>query len=286
MTWTHSTIPSGFVGAGVWTDPAVDQAGDVWAATGSTDDATNAAHPNTTSGFEQYSVIKLSAADGSLLCKAPAPPAPNGDPDFASSPIFFSGTVGGVANVPLVGATNKDGWFRAYRQSDCSTAWQAQIGTSTSDGQAAALAGGVWDGTHLFVAGNATTTGGQWVQTAPGVWSESNGVAANGSVRELDPGTGALVTVNGHPFEIPLPSIVLGPCTLNGSGLLFCSGGNFEPVNPSGNDAGVFVIDINAAVPGVLARLHDVANFPAFGQLAVEGGHIIQANSDALVLWG
>jgi hypothetical protein len=46
------------------------------------------------------------------------------------------------------------------------------------------------------------------------------------------------------------------------------------------------VVDINAAVPGVLAHLQDVANFPAFGQLAVEGGHIIQANSDALALWG
>ena len=48
----------------------------------------------------------------------------------------------------------------------------------------------------------------------------------------------------------------------------------------------MFVVDINAAVLGVLARLQDVANFPAFGQLAVAEGHLIQANSDALVLWG
>lgn len=286
VVWVHKTVPDTFGGAGVWTDPAVDNTGNVWATTGSTYDATNAAHPNTTPGFEQYSLIKLSAATGNLLCKAPAPPSPTGDPDFASSPIFFTGTVGGVANTPLVGASNKDGWFRAYRQSDCSTVWQALIGTATADGQKSPLAGGVWDGAHLFVVGNATQTGGPWVQTGPGVWSEPNGVAANGSIRELDPGSGSLVSVNGHPFEIPLPSIPLGPCTLNGSQLLFCSGGNFEPINVSGNDAGVFVVDINAAVPGVLAHLQDVANFPAFGQLAVEGGHVIQANSDALVLWG
>jgi hypothetical protein len=42
---------------------------------------------------------------------------------------------------------------------------------------------------------------------------------------------------------------------------------------------------VRAAVPGGLAHLQDAANFPAFGQLAVEGGHVIQANSDALVLW-
>jgi outer membrane protein assembly factor BamB len=286
VAWTHKTITDGFTGAGVWTDPAVDNAGNVWAATGSTDDPTDAAHPNTNPGFEQYSLIKLNPADGNLLCKAPAPPAPTGDPDFASSPILFTGTVGGVANTPLVGATNKDGWFRAYKQSDCTTVWQAQVGTSTADGQLAALAGGVWDGTHLFVMSNATSTGGQWIQSAPGVWSESNGTPANGSIRELNPSTGDLVTVSGHPFEIALPSNPLGPCTLNGSQLLFCSGGNFEHIDVHAHDAGVFVVDINAAAPGVLIHLEDIANFPAFGQLAVEGGHIIQANSDALVLWG
>lgn len=285
IAWTHNTLPDGFVGAGVWTDPAVDTAGNVWATTGSTDDALNAAHPNTTTGFEQYSLIKLNPANGNLLCKAPAPPAPVGDPDFASSPIFFTGTVAGVPNTPLVGAANKDGWFRAYTQSDCTTAWQAKIGAGTADGFLAPLSGGVWDGTHLFVMSNATTVGGPWIQSVPGVWSETGGTPANGSIRQLDPSTGNLVSVNGHPFEIALPSNPLAPCTLNGSQLLFCSGGNFEHIDVHAHDDGVFVVDINAAVPGVLIHLEDRANFPAFGQLAVERGHIIQANSDGLVLW-
>jgi hypothetical protein len=48
----------------------------------------------------------------------------------------------------------------------------------------------------------------------------------------------------------------------------------------------VFAVDIPAAVLGVLAHLEDIANFSAFGQLAAEGGHIIEANRGAPVLWG
>jgi hypothetical protein len=492
--WTHKTIPDGFVGAGVWTDPAIGPDGNVWADTGSVDDSVNSADPNTTDGFEQYSLLKINAADGSLLCKAPAPPsnlaavttayrqqasavpvsgqtvvttyasaqlaadtnivivgwndatstitsvtdsagnayqvaapvvrgtglsqaiyyAPNikatgagtnkvtvsfsrsvpypdvrsleyvgldpasppdgsasasgssasansgsaattgtndllvgagttatvftapgtgytkrvitnpdgdiaedqivtpagtfnataplvsgpwvmqlaafkvlpGDPDYASSPIFFSGTVGGVPNTPLVGASSKDGWFRAYRQSDCTLVWTANIGMGVADGRFGPLSGGVWDGTHLFVMGDATTTGGQWTQNPPGVWSETGGTAAAGSIREFDPSTGNLVQVNGHNFELPLPSNPLGPCSLNGSGLLLCSGTDYSYSGKTDN--GVFAVDINAAVPALLpTRLRDSGgNLPAFGQLAVEHGHIIQADSDALVLWG
>ena len=85
------------------------------------------------------------------------------------------------------------------------------------------------------------------------------------------------------------PVITTPPPTLPAPTWNFTSGWpqrEHLPQSLSGHDAGVFVVDINAAVPGVLAHLEDVANFPAFGQLAVEGGHVIQANSDALVLWG
>jgi outer membrane protein assembly factor BamB len=286
LTWSHSTVPNGFVGAGVWTDLAVDDTGNVWATTGSTDSSTDSAHPNTHAGFEQQSLIKLDGATGNLLCKAPAPNGPIGDADYASSPILFAGTVGGVANTPLAGATNKDGWFRVYKQGDCSEVWEAQVGAGSPDGLQAPLAGGAWDGTHLFVMGDATSTGGQWVQSSPGAWKEVNGTPAAGSIRELDPSTGGLVSVNSQPFEIPLPSNPLGPCTLNGSQLLFCSGGNFEHFALANHDNGIFAVDITASPPARLTHLEDVANFPAFGQLVLEHGHVIQANSDALVLWG
>src|SRR6478735_8990418 len=93
LLWTHKTIPDGYYGAGDWYDAAVDGAGDVFVTTGSTSDSTAAAHPNTTPGFEQYSILKL---DG-----------------------------GGVA---LVGAWNKDGWFRTYRRDNGAFAWQAKTG--------------------------------------------------------------------------------------------------------------------------------------------------------------
>lgn len=223
---------------------------------------------------------------GAWVMQLAAFKAEAGDPDFASSPIFFSGTVDGVPNTPMVGAANRDGWFRAYKQSDCSLVWSADIGLGVADGNFGPLSGGVWDGTHLFVMGDATTTGGQWTQNSPGVWSETGGTAAAGSIREFDPSTGNLVQVNGHNFELALPSNPLGPCSLNGNGLLLCSGTDFSFSGKTDN--GVFAVDINAAVPALLPiRLRDSGgNFPAFGQLAVEHGHIIQANTNDLVLWG
>jgi polyvinyl alcohol dehydrogenase (cytochrome) len=173
--WTHKTIPDGFVGAGDWYDAAVDEAGDVYVTTGSTTDAIASAHPNTTNGFEQYSVLKLNGGDGTLAWKGPAPKF-IGDPDYANSPVLFEG--GGLK---LVGATNKDGWFRVYRRDSGVEVWQAKVGIETPGASAALSGGGVWDGTQLFVMSNATTTGGTWAQFPAGVWSPLGG--------RLDPAT-------------------------------------------------------------------------------------------------
>jgi outer membrane protein assembly factor BamB len=278
LLWTHKTIPDGFVGAGDWYDAAVDSAGNVYASTGSTTDATATAHPNTTAGFEEYSLLKLDGSTGALLWKAPAPKH-TGDPDYASSPLLFRG--GGV---DLVGATNKDGWFRAYRQDTGGEVWQALIGTSTPSGYAAALSGGVWDGTHLFIASNATTTGGTWAQYPLGVWSPQNGSAAAGSVRELDPATGNLVSVGGQPFELPLPSTVLGPCTINANQMLICAGGHV-PADLSAHDNGLFIVDTTQP-PKVVRHLEDTHNYSEFPQPVQENGAILAANTDALAKWG
>jgi outer membrane protein assembly factor BamB len=275
--WTHKTVPDGFVGAGDWYDAAVDGAGNVYASTGSVTDAQAVAHPNTSPGFEQYSLLKLDGTNGNLIWKAAAPQH-NADPDYASSPILFNG--GGIG---LVGATNKDGWFRVYRQDTGAAVWQAKIGTGTSEGGSSALSGGVWDGSHLFVMGNTTTIGGTWTQSSPGQWSPVGGTSFPGSIRQLDPATGNLATVGGTPFELGLPSNPLGPCTINGNSILVCAGGHLG-APPTNHDNGLFLVDTTQP-PAILRQLEDVKNFGGFAQPVQENGAILAANTDALSKW-
>jgi outer membrane protein assembly factor BamB len=278
LVWVHKMVPDGFTGSGDWYDAAVDRAGDVYVATGSTTDAQARAHPNTTDGFEQYSLLKLDGADGRLIWKAPAP-VHGGDPDYASSPILFTGN-----GVGMVGATNKDGWFRAYRQDDGTLVWQAKIGTATPEGIVAALAGGVWDGSRLYIASNGTTIGGTWTQSPAHVWTPVGGTVYPGSVRALDPATGALATVGGRPFEIGLPSNILGPCSMNANHLLVCSGGDHYALKTDHGN-GVFVIDTTQPA-AVLRHLEDGQNYSAFPQPVIVDGSVFAGNTDALVRWG
>jgi outer membrane protein assembly factor BamB len=283
--WTHKTIPDGFVGAGDWYDAAVDGAGDVYVTTGSTTDAIAQAHPNTTDGFEQYSILKLRGSNGTLVWKAPAPKF-TGDPDYATSPVLFEG--GGHG---LVGATNKDGWFRAYRRDTGAEVWQAKIGIETPGASAALSAGGVWDGSRLFVMSNATTTGGGWVQYPAGAWSPQGGAAAAGSIRRLDPATGDLVSVGGRPYELALPSNALAPCSINGNSILVCAGGRLVGVDINAHDNGLFVVDTTQPA-AVLRHLEDkpdgvtTKNYGEFSQPAQENGSILAANVNALTKWG
>ncbi len=278
--WTHKTIPDGFVGAGDWYDAAVDENGDVYVSTGSTTDAIAQAHPNNTEGFEQYSILKLNGTSGSLIWKAPAPAYLN-DPDYATSPVLFEG--GGLK---LVGATNKDGWFRVYRRDTGQEMWQAQVGTQVAGASAALSGGAVWDQTRsqLLVMSNATTTGGSWVQYPPGAWTEQGGTSAAGSIRRLDPATGALVTVGGAPFELALPANALAPCSINDNGLLVCAGGHLVGVDLTAHDNGVYVVDTTQRA-AVLRHLEDTKNYGEFSQPVQENGAILAANLNALTKW-
>ena len=287
LLWTHKTIPDGYTGAGDWYDAAVDAVGDVYVTTGSTYDDIAAAHPNTTAGFEQYSILKLNGATGALIWKAPAPQY-LGDPDYGTSPILFDG--GGVA---LVGAWNKDGWFRVFRRDTGAFVWQAKTGTAGDRTDNAIAGGAVFDGHRLFVASNPTKVGGTWTQTSTKHWEAVGGSSVPGSIRELDPATGALVTRGGHPFEIGLPVNIMGPCSINGRGMLVCAGGNLQtPDVYTAHDNGLYVIDTNAAMPGVIRHLQDrngsghTENWGEFAQPVQEFGAILAANNAFLTKWG
>jgi hypothetical protein len=278
LLWVHKTIPDGYTGAGDWYDAAVDARGDVYVTTGSTDSSVSDAHPNNENGFEEYSLLKLRGATGALIWKAPAPVLSDFDPDYASSPILFNG--GGI---DFVGATNKDGIFRVYRQETGVEVWDAQVGTYEAVGQIAALSGGLYDGTHLFVMGNATTTGGSWKKNDDGTWRELGGIQTQGSIRALDPATGALTSIGGVPFEVALPSNPLGPCSINTNALLICAGGNWF-ASATGHENGVFVVDTTQP-PAVIRHLEDGANRVEFAQPVHENGAIVATNFKEVVKW-
>jgi polyvinyl alcohol dehydrogenase (cytochrome) len=250
-------MPEGYVGAGVWTSVAAEGSA-VYVTTGSTTDAVNRAHPSTaTNDFDQYSIVKMDAITLAQLGKWPAPATDVGDPDFGSSPIIFPATIDGQAR-RMIGACNKDGSFYAVRSDRMTLVWSRVIGTGEEAGEVACLSGGVWDGSRLFVAGNTTTIG---------------GVSVPGSVRRLDPATGAVL------WETALPANPLGTGSANASGLLAYAGTDWS----DGPGNGVSIVD--AGTGTILRALNDVAEFPEFAQVVWADGRLIATDTDAVVMW-
>src|SRR6185437_5965126 len=106
--------------------------------------------------------------------------------------------VGGKA-VSLIGACNKNGMFYAWNRANLAAGpvWSKQIANS-SNGFSACLTSAAWDfaAKRLFIAGNDTVVG---------------GVSVPGSVRAVDPNTGAYL------WQQPLDCVPFGSPTLNGT---------------------------------------------------------------------
>jgi outer membrane protein assembly factor BamB len=114
-----------------------------------------------------------------------------GDGDFGGSPTIFG---------PYVGACDKNGIYYALDRSTMQVAWQTRIGAkSSSASPAQCSAAAIYDGSHLYMAGDPITIG---------------GVSYRGSVLQMDPGTGAIV------WQTGLPNSAIGSPSLNGGGVL------------------------------------------------------------------
>jgi outer membrane protein assembly factor BamB len=178
------TVPSGYLGGGVWSSVAAASDGTVYASTGTQP-------KNTTNRFDSVSIVKL---DGTTLKKLGSFTVPNselgGDGDFGGSPTVFGSRVG---------ACNKNGIYYALDRATMTVAWKLRIGAkSSSASPAQCSAAAIYDGTSLYIAGDPTTIG---------------GVAYRGSLRRVNPGTGAVMWATG------LPDSVLGSPTMNGGGV-------------------------------------------------------------------
>src|SRR5205823_2351540 len=102
----------------------------------------------------------------------------------------------------MVGACNKNGRYYALRAGDLAAGpvWKLQAGAPFSNTSGdSCLAASLWDGSHLFIAGNQTTIG---------------GTTYFGSVRRVNPATGAPV------WQTGLPGAIMGTPAVDGSGVL------------------------------------------------------------------
>jgi outer membrane protein assembly factor BamB len=230
------TVPSGLLGGGVWSSVAVDPEGNVYATSGTQP-------KNSTNHYDSVSIIKL---DGSTLQKLGSFIVPSselgGDGDFGSSPTIF-GT--------HVGACNKNGIFYALNRTTMTLDWKVRFGAKSQGGTPAQCSSAaIWDGTWLYYAGNQTTIG---------------GTSYRGSVRRIDPATGAFSWQRG------LPNTVIGSPSLNGAGLL--AAGTFDS---SATPNAVYLVD---AATGSIVRTFSTTGGKFFSQPVFADGWLYTGNS-------
>jgi polyvinyl alcohol dehydrogenase (cytochrome) len=155
-------------------------------------------------GGDAVSVVRLSTTGLTRQDAWQVPTSEHGsDSDFGGSPTLFTATLNGVVTA-MVGACNKNGVYYAWRANDlhAGPVWQRKVGAQYSGGPQCDAAA-IWNGSQLFIAGNQTTI---------------NGVTYAGSIRMVNPATGAYLWQRG------LASPPIGSPTLDGSGVLAVTG--------------------------------------------------------------
>jgi outer membrane protein assembly factor BamB len=211
---TFNVVPKGCTGGGVWGSPTVDAAaGTIYFDTG---------NPGTCGAGEPLApaVVEVRASDLSLVGSWAVPPAQQADDsDFGATPTLFSGVIGGQSR-PLVGVINKNGTFYAFERDALPSGpvWSTSIATgggnpTTGNGDVASAA---FDGTTLYVGGDATTS-------------------CSGTVNALNPSTGAFIWQ--HCFT---NGYVLGGVTVASGGVVAVGEGSNIAVVSAATGASLF----------------------------------------------
>jgi outer membrane protein assembly factor BamB len=237
---TFYTVPSGKTGGSIWSSAAVDSVGNVYLTTGNAPGKTNSTYTE--------SIIKLSPGLKSVLGIWQLPAAEETpDADFGGSPTLFGNDVG---------ACDKNGIFYALNASTMALDWEHRVSAPAS-GSLQCIAAAAYNGSDLFVAGNAATIG---------------GTAFDGVVQELTP-TGSLV------WQTGLPNAVEGSASLDGAGVL--AAGTFQYPQGQGPNA-TYLFD---AATGTILRTLD-SGTADFGQTVFANGLMFTANSSGIQAWG
>jgi outer membrane protein assembly factor BamB len=240
---TFWTTPAGKTGASIWSSPATDGSA-VYITTG-----------NGPSGSEGDSIIKLTPSLTQQLDIWTLPPADRvPDSDFGASPAIWTASIGGVPT-EMVGACNKNGTFYALQASNMSAGpvWSANIGNPYPTGPGQCDAASVYDGSHLYLASDGTTI---------------NGTAYDGSVRNVDPATGAVT------WQTGLTGSVIGTPGMDGAGLIAAA----SYVSTTSQN-GVFLID---AATGQILKTIPYGTARIFAQPVFADGYLFVAGSRGL----
>jgi len=171
---TFNVVPKGCIGGGIWGTPTIDNdTGELYIATGNPDRcSTNEVHTT--------ALLELHAANLALVDSWQVPPSQwVNDSDFGSVPTLFTATIGNVSRF-LVGVAHKNGIYYAFDRKAISKGpvWTKQVanGGGCPECGDGSISPSAWDGSRLYVAGGSTTI---------------NGIKCRGSLRALDPATGA-----------------------------------------------------------------------------------------------
>ena len=236
---TFFTTPAGTVGGSIWSSAATDGQS-VYITTGNGDP-----------GSLGFSVIQLSPS----LAQLGIWTVPQGqlvvDSDFGGSPGLWTASIGGVPTA-MVGACNKNGTFYAFKTSAVSAgpAWTHKI-SAAGNCDAAPL----FDGTHLFLAGLGTTI---------------NGVKYAGSVRKVNPATGAFA------WQTGLPGKIIGTPGMDGAGVIAASS-----YGARGGQNGLWLIN---AGNGQILKSISYGNSNTFAQPVFADNYLLTASQGPLGL--
>ncbi len=229
---TWYSVPAGSIGGSLWSSAAVSTTGaGVWLSTGNECLPTVNTCPSGNKIGHSLSIVHLSGSL-KLLQAWMAPGTAGRNWDFGSSPTLF-----GTSTPADVGACNKDGLYYALAATPLGSSprWSDQIGAPSTGltipqhpGPARSpmsplagtfagecIASAVWDGpaAGLYIGGNETTIG---------------TTTYNGSVRQVNPTTGAYLWQTGLPCE------VIGTPTLDSAGVLAAGTYNCGKTGPPG----------------------------------------------------
>ncbi len=172
-----NVVPNGCTGGTVWGSPTLGESGIViYIATG---------NPGSCSSAEPYAtaIIKLDASTLSVISSWQIPvDQQNGDKDFGSTPTIFDILSGSTENY-YIGIAHKNGIYYVFNRSNINAGpvWQVRIANDNADCPQCgdgSISPSAWDGNTLYAAGGSTTI---------------NGTNCKGSVRALNPLTGAFL---------------------------------------------------------------------------------------------
>jgi outer membrane protein assembly factor BamB len=237
----YHDVPAGVIGGSVWSSVAADGQ-HVYVSTGN-------GTPGARLPYDTFSIVELRASTlGRVAAFLPPRSQRLPDADFGASPALFGS---------LVGACSKNGLFYALHVPSMTLAWERRVAKNPGGtGKAQCIASSAYDGKHLYVAAGSTVIGGK---TYPG------------SIRRLNPATGAVL------WQTGLPDAVLGTPTLDGGGVIAV--GTFG-VGTAPN--AVYLLD---ARTGHILRALPTGSSD-FAQSVFAGGWLFTANGNGVYAWG